>query len=86
MLAPSPVSNVNMSYQNDAIMVSEEEEKKEEEKQENTVQNILFGSGAGLVAVGGIGAGVVAHNNNKPKNVPIKKKNESANDVNEEEK
>lgn len=74
-----------MAYQTDAIMVSEEEEKKEEEKQENTVQNILFGSGAGLVAVGGIGAGVVAHNNKKPKNVPIKK-NEHVNDVKDEEK
>lgn len=28
--------------------------------------------GAGLVAVGGIGAGVIAYNNRKPKNVPSK--------------
>ncbi len=36
------------------------------------IENTLLGTGTGLVAVGGIGAGVIAHNNKKPKNVPTK--------------
>ena len=33
--------------------------------------------GVGLVAVDGIGAGVIAYNNRKPKNVPVNKSNSS---------
>ncbi len=38
----------------------------------DTLQNTLIGSSVGLVAIGGVGAGIIAHNNNKPKDVPIK--------------
>lgn len=30
------------------------------------------GTGVGLLAVGGVGAGIIAHNNKKPKDVPSK--------------
>ena len=69
---PSP--GVNIIHQTNAITSSTEETTSEqsEEQKDNTLENTLLGTGTGLVAVGGIGAGVVAHNNKKPKNVPTK--------------
>ena len=69
-LTPSAVTNVDAMPQNEISIPAEEA--KNEERTDTNLENILFGSGVGLVAVGGIGAGVIAHNNNKPKDVPSK--------------
>ena len=82
--APSPVANTNTLYQK-TIYASVEEDDKKEESKDTTLENILLGNGVGLVAVGGIGAGIIAHNNNKPKDVPYKEI-ESAYDENGIEK
>lgn len=71
-LMPAPVIESNVVFHNETVLRANEDDKKEEERADTTLENTLLGTGVGLVAVGGIGAGVIAHNNNKPKDTPSK--------------
>lgn len=66
--------------QQSEVVESNDKEGKTEERADDSLGNVLFGSGVGLIAVGGIGAGVVTYNNNKPKNVPSNKKEKPYNE------
>ena len=70
-LTPAPAVKTNVVFRSSEVTETSENDKKEE-RADTTLENALLGTGVGLVAVGGIGAGVVAHNNAKPKNVPSK--------------
>lgn len=69
---PSSGPKANIAQPNNVVMLANEETK-QEERPDADLESILFGSGTGLVVVGGVGAGVVAYNNRKPKNVPTNK-------------
>ena len=79
--SPSPATNINTVSSNNITILANEETKQEERPDAN-LEAILFGSGSGLVVVGGVGAGIIAHNNKKPKNVP-NKQSEGTSDVND---
>lgn len=70
-ISSTPATNINMVYQSSTVSQTSESDKKEN-RADNTLENTLFGSGVGLIAVGGVGAGVIAHNNKKPKDTPSK--------------
>ena len=72
---PSVTANTNTISQHEITIraaSNSQEDKKEDNRTDNDLEGILFGSGVGLVTVGGVGAGVIAHNNKKPKDVPTK--------------
>jgi hypothetical protein len=70
----SAINIIQVSSNNIAILA--DEETKQEERPDANLEAILFGSGSGLVVVGGVGAGIIAHNNKKPKMFQISKAKE----------
>ena len=68
--------NYGPSINNFSISLKEESNVNETEDIEEEANNFLnmgtVGTGVGLLAVGGVGAGIIARNNKKPKDVPSK--------------
>ena len=73
--SPLPTTVMEAPEQSNLVVLADEEEPKKEENNEGSgLTGAILGSGVGLVAIGGVGAGVVAYNNSKPKNVPVNEK------------
>lgn len=85
-LSPAPVGETNIAIQSNVLTQTSESSKNDEERADTTLENTLLGTGAGLVAVGGIGAGVVAYRNSKPKDVPSKQIDHDYDDSGEDKK
>ena len=79
--SPAPLMEKGaLLIDNEVTDTEEESEEENENRADTTLENTLIGSGVGLVAVGGIGAGIIAHNNAKPKNVPTNLNDNGPND------